>query len=108
MPDKAILCYISSWNHGSLPLWLWVSPWELWGIWLVDNVVFSNKVANPFISFRLSPTSSIGVPICVWLLASSFSIYIGQDLVEPFRRQSYQAPVSKHFLTSAIVSGISG
>jgi hypothetical protein len=32
-------------------------------------------------------------------------ICIGQDLAEPLRRQLYQAPVSKHFLASAIVFG---
>jgi hypothetical protein len=36
-----------------------------------------------------------------WLVAC---ICIGQDLAEPLRRQLYQAPVSKYFLASAIVS----
>ena len=39
----------------------------------------------------------------VWWLATSVPICIGQDLAEPLRRQL--APVSKHFLASAIVSG---
>ena len=39
MPDKAILCYIWSWSHGSLHVYSLVGPWELWGIWLVDIVV---------------------------------------------------------------------
>jgi hypothetical protein len=30
---------------------------------------------------------------------------MGQSLAEPLRGQLYQAPVSKHFLTPAIVSG---
>ena len=39
-----------------------------------------------------------------WLKAS-IHICIGQALAEPFWRQLYQAPVSKYFLVSAIVSG---
>jgi hypothetical protein len=37
MPDKAVLCYISSWSHGHplCTLWLVVSPWELSGVWLI-------------------------------------------------------------------------
>jgi hypothetical protein len=38
-------------------------------------------------------------------LAVSIHICIGQDLAELLRRQLYQAPVSKHFLASAMVSG---
>ena len=41
MLDKAILCYICGWSHGSLhvyPGW-WFSPRELWGYWLVHIVV---------------------------------------------------------------------
>lgn len=32
MPDKAILWYICSWNHGSLHVYSgwWFNPWELW------------------------------------------------------------------------------
>jgi hypothetical protein len=39
-------------------------------------------------------------------LAVSIHIYIGQALAEPVRGQLYQALVSKHFLVSAIVSGV--
>ena len=38
-------------------------------------------------------------------LTISIHISIGQDLAEPLRRQLYQAPVSKYFLASGIVSG---
>ena len=51
-----------------------------------------------------SPKSSIGVPVLSQMLAESISMYIGQDLAEPLRRQLYLAPVSNHFLASAIVS----
>jgi hypothetical protein len=42
------------------------------------------------------------VPSDGWLCVC---ICIGQALAEPLRGQLYQAPVSKHFLTSATVSG---
>jgi hypothetical protein len=50
-------------------------------------------------------TPLLGCLCSVWWLASSVHICIGQDLAEPLRRQLYQAPVKKHFLASAIVSG---
>jgi hypothetical protein len=39
------------------------------------------------------------------VLSPKVGCCIGRDLAEPLRRQLYQAPVSKHFLASAIVSG---
>jgi hypothetical protein len=48
----------------------------------------------------------LGSPCSVQWLAVSFHIFIGHPLAEPLRRQLYQAPVSKHFLASTIVSGI--
>ena len=38
-------------------------------------------------------------------LSASISLCVCQALTEPLRRQLYQPPVSKHFLTSTIVSG---
>ena len=38
MPNKAILCYICDWSHGSTFDW-WFSPWELWEVWLIDIVL---------------------------------------------------------------------
>jgi hypothetical protein len=38
-------------------------------------------------------------------LAASIHIYIGHALAKPLREELYQAPVSKHFLVLAIVSG---
>jgi len=64
MPDKAILCYICSWNHGSLHVYSLVgglvlrSSGGLVG-WYCCS---SYRVINPFISFNPSPNSSIGVP----------------------------------------------
>jgi hypothetical protein len=53
----------------------------------------------------LSLTPPLGSLCSVWWLAVSSHICIGQGLVEPLRRPLYQAPVSKNFLASAIVSG---
>ena len=38
-------------------------------------------------------------------LTASITLCICQALAEPFRRQLYQAPVSKHFLASTILCG---
>ena len=50
-------------------------------------------------------TPPLGSLHLVRWLAVSICICIDQDLAEPLRRQQYQAPVSKNFLASAIVSG---
>jgi hypothetical protein len=62
-----------------------------------------DKVPSAPSVLHLSPT--LGTLCSVWWLAESLHICIGQDLAESLRRQLYQAPVSKHFLASAIVSG---
>ena len=49
-------------------------------------------------------TSPLGSMCSLRWLAASICICIGQDPAEPLRRQLYQAPVSKHFLASTIVS----
>jgi hypothetical protein len=61
-----------------VPSWVllcwWLSPWELWGIWLVDIVVPLMGVANPFNSFRPFSNSPIGGPPPLsngWLRAST-------------------------------------
>jgi hypothetical protein len=53
----------------------------------------------------LPPTALLGSLCSVLWLAASIHICIGQDLAEPLKKQLYQAPVSKHFLASVIVSG---
>jgi hypothetical protein len=55
----------------------WSTPHELWGIWLVDIVISSYGVANPFSSFSPCPNFSTGVPCSVWWLATSIHICIG-------------------------------
>ena len=49
-------------------------------------------------------TPPLGSLCSVRWLAVSILICIGQDLAESLRIQLYQAPISKHFLSSAIVS----
>ena len=52
----------------------------------------------------LSLTLPFGSPTSVQWLAVSICICLSQVLAEPLREQPYQAPISKLFLTSAIVS----
>ena len=53
----------------------------------------------------LSLIPPLGSPCSVLWLVVSNHICIAQVLVEPLRRQTYQAPVNKHFLAPAIVLG---
>jgi hypothetical protein len=61
--------------------------------------------ANPFISFSPFSSSSIGDHVLSPMVGGENSPFICQALVEPLRRQLYEAPVSKHLLASTIVSG---
>jgi hypothetical protein len=84
MPDKAILCYIYGWSHGSLHVYFLVSglvPGSSGEVLLVNIVVLPMGLRTPSV---LSVTPPLLTPCSV---------------------QLYQAPVSKHFLASAIVSG---
>ena len=51
MPDKAILCYICCWNHGSLHVYSLVSGLVLGSsggaVWLVDIVVLPMELQTP-------------------------------------------------------------
>jgi len=104
MPDNAILhwvppCVFIDW---------WFNPWELWEIWLVDIVVLSMGFQTASASSVPSLTPPLGSLCSIWLLAASILICIIMVLAEPLRRHPYQAPVSKHFLASAIVTGFGG
>jgi hypothetical protein len=87
MPDKAILCYICSWSQwvptSILSDW-WFSPWELWGVWLVDIVLpLGLQTSSAASVFALaSPLESLCPVRC---LAASNSICIGQALAERLR-----------------------
>ena len=73
--------------------------------WLVDIVVLPMRLQSPSASSFLSLTSPLGTLCSVQWLAESICLCICQALSEPLRRQPHQAPVSKHFLASTIVSG---
>jgi hypothetical protein len=104
-------------GHPLLHMWLkewvppyvlfgsWFSPWELWRVWLVDIVVPPMGLQTPSVPSVLSLTPTLGTLCLVQWLAASIHLCICQALAEPLRRQLYQAPVSKYFLPSTIVSG---
>ena len=73
--------------------------------WLI--LLFFLWVANPFSAFSPSPNFCRS-PCSDWWLALSIRIFIGKALAKPLGRQLYQAPTSKHFLASAIVSEFGG
>jgi hypothetical protein len=83
----------------------WSIPWELWGIWLVDIVVPPMGLQTPSAPSVLSLPPPLGNLCSVQWLALSICLCICQALAEPPTRQLYQAPVSKQFLASTIVSG---
>ena len=72
---------------------------------MVDIVVLFMGLPNPSAPSVLPLTPPVGSLGSVRWLAASIHICIGQDLAKPLRRKLYQAPVSKHFLAPAIVSG---
>jgi hypothetical protein len=84
----------------------WFSPWELWGYWLVHIIVPPMGLQNlspPWV-FSLAP--SLGTLCSVKWMAVSIHLCICEALAESLRRQLYQAPVSKHLLSSKTVSGL--
>lgn len=102
-------------GHPLLHMWLepwvascvlfgwWFSPSELWGIWLVDIVVFPMMLQTPSAPSVLSLSPPLGTLFLVQWLASSTCLCICQALGDPLRRQLYQAPVNMHFLASTSV-----
>jgi hypothetical protein len=72
---------------------------------LVHIVVPSMGLQTPSAPSVLSLAPPLGTLCSVQKLAESLHPCICQALVEPLRRQLYQAPVSKHLLASTIVSG---
>jgi hypothetical protein len=85
-----------------------MSPRELWGYWLVHVVVPPMGLQTPSASWVLSLSPSLGTLCSIQWMAVSIHFRIFQTLAEPFRRQLYQAPVSKLLLASAIVAGFGG
>ena len=96
---------LEPWVPPCVLLGWWFSPWELLGgFWFVD-IVLPMGLQTPSAPSVLSLTPPLGMSCSVQWLAVSICLCICQALAEPLRRQLYQAPVSKHFLASAIVSG---
>jgi hypothetical protein len=70
----------------------WSSPWELWGVWMVDTVASPMWLKTSSAPSVPSPIPSSGTPCSVqW----------------PLRRQPYQALASKHFPVSTILNRFS-
>jgi hypothetical protein len=106
IPDKAILCLMCDWSHGSLHVYSLVGDFVPGssGVLVGWYCCSSYGIANPHRSFSPFSNSSIGALCSVQWLAASIYVCICQPLAEPLRRQLYQASVSKPFLTSTILS----
>ena len=72
---------------------------------MVDTVVLPMGLQTPSALSVLSLSPPLGTPSSVQWLAASICLCTCQALVEPLRRQPYQAPVRKNFLASTIGSG---
>jgi hypothetical protein len=84
----------------------WFSPTELWRYWLFHNVDPPMGLQTPSAPWVFSLTHFLGTLCSVQWMAVSIHFCICQALAEPFKRQLYQAPVSKHLLASTIQSGL--
>jgi hypothetical protein len=73
-------CILSGW---------WFSPWELWGVWLVDIVVLPMGLQTSSAPSVLPLTPPLGCQCSVWWLAGCIHICIGQALAVPLRGQLY-------------------
>jgi hypothetical protein len=95
MPDKAILCYICDWSHGSLHGW-WFSPWELWEVWLVGLVVLPIGLQTPSAPWVLSLAPPMGTLCSVQQLAESIHLCICQAQQTAISDSCQQALVGIH------------
>ena len=86
----------------------WFRPRELCGYWLVHIVLSPMGLQTLSGPWELFLAPSLGTLCFVYWMAVSIHFCICQELAEPFRRQLYQAPVSKLLLESTIVSGLDG
>jgi hypothetical protein len=102
--------YMCGWNCGSLHVSSLVGSFVPrsfggGGVLVGWYCCSSYGVANLFSSF--SSNSCMGNLCSIQWFTVSICLCTCQALAEPLRRQLYQAPVSKHSLASAIVSGFS-
>jgi hypothetical protein len=80
-------------------------PWEFWGVWLLDLVVLPMALQTLTAPSVLSLSPPLGTLCSVQRLTVSICLCICQALADLLGSQLYQAPVRKHFLAPAIVSG---
>jgi hypothetical protein len=110
MPNKVIHCYISRWSYGSLHVYPLVGsliPGSSGrSCWLI--LLFFLWVANTFSLFSPFSNSSLGYLVLSPIVGCKHHFWISQTMAGPLRRKLYQAPDSKHFLSSAIMSGFGG
>jgi len=107
-PTRPILSYICCWRHGSLHMYSLdggLVPGSSRGSGWLPHIVLPMGLQTPSAPSVLSLTPPLGTLFSDQWLASSIRLCFCQTLAELFRRHSYQAPVSKHFLKSAILSG---
>ena len=95
---------LEPWVPPCLLLGWWFSPWDLWGIWLVDIVVLPMGLQTPSAPSVCSLIPPLGTPCSVQWLADSICLCICETPDEPLSRQPYQASISKHFPASAVES----
>jgi hypothetical protein len=99
MSDKAILCYLCVWSHGSLPVHLWVGVLVPGSTrWPCQLMLFFLGVAITLRSSSPSATSPTRVPELSLMVGSTYLNC--QLLAEPPQEQSYQIPVKKRLLAT--------
>jgi hypothetical protein len=92
-------------------LWLVFQSWGAPGrgdggaFWAVDTGCFLHGAANSLSSLSPFSNSSIRDHALSLMVGCKIQLCICQVLAEPLRKQLYQAPVSKNFPASTIVSG---
>jgi hypothetical protein len=107
-PLPFILLYICIWSHRSIYIYtLWFMVYSLGALgdpvsWYCSSMCLQSSLIPLVLALALLLESLSSV---LWL-SLSICICMGQVLVEPIRKQSFQDPVSKHFLVSAIVLGV--
>jgi hypothetical protein len=99
---------LESWISPCVSIGWWFTSWELWRYWIVHIVVPPMGLKTPSAPWVFSLAPSLVTPSSVQWMAVNIHFCICQVLVEPLRRQLYQAPVSKPLLAPAIVSGFGG
>jgi hypothetical protein len=83
--------HLEPWVIPCVLLGWWISPWELWGVWLEDIVVLPMGLQTLSTPSVHSLTPPLGTPYSVQWLAVSICLCICQALAEPLKRQLYQA-----------------